>query len=56
VTEPVGVGFPLPPLTTTVTDRACVVVMLDEDGVTPTVGVTLAGFVTVTGEDPVALL
>ena len=39
VTVPVGTGFPLPPLTTTVTDKACVVVMLNEDGVTVTVGV-----------------
>lgn len=31
---PVGVGFPLPPLTVTVTGNACAVVMLEEDGVT----------------------
>ena len=36
---PVGVGLPLPPLTATVTDSGCAVVMLDEDGVTVKVGV-----------------
>ena len=56
VTEPVGVGLPLPPLTATVTVKACAVVMLDEDGVTDTVGVVTA-CVTVTARDvPVALL
>ena len=39
VTEPVGVGLPLPPFTTTVTERGCTVVMLEEAGVTVTVGV-----------------
>jgi hypothetical protein len=38
IIEPVGVGFPLPPLTATVTDTASAVVTLDEDGVTTTVG------------------
>lgn len=52
-TEPVGVGVPL---TATVTDKACVVVMLDADGATETEGVVLAGVVTVTVADPVALL
>jgi hypothetical protein len=42
VAEPVGVGLPLPPLTPTVTVRGCAVVMLDDDGVTVTVGVILA--------------
>jgi hypothetical protein len=55
-TEPVGVGFPLPPLTTRVTERPCVVVMLVADGVTVTVGVINAGVVTATGAAPVALL
>lgn len=41
-TEPVGVGFPLPPLTETVTVNACAVVMLDEEGVTVTTGVMAA--------------
>ena len=54
VTEPVGVE--LPPLTATETDRACVVVMFDEDGVTVTVGVVFAGVLTVTEAEPVALL
>jgi hypothetical protein len=37
----VGVELPLKPLTDTVTVTACAVVMLDEDGVTATVGVDL---------------
>jgi hypothetical protein len=37
----VGVGLPLPPLTATVTESAWAVVMLDEDGVTVTIGVDL---------------
>jgi len=41
----VGVGFPLPPLTATVTVSACVVGMLAADGVTVTVGV-VSGAVT----------
>jgi hypothetical protein len=56
VTEPVGVGLLLPPVTATITDNACVAVMLDEPGVTVTVGVIKAGDVTVTVFDPVALL
>lgn len=32
-----------PPLTATVTDRLCVVVMLDADGVTVAVGVSVPG-------------
>jgi hypothetical protein len=36
-TMPVGVGLPLPPLTVIVTGRACVELMLDEDGTTDTV-------------------
>ena len=43
------------PLTVTVTVNACAVVMLEEDGATNTVGVTIAGVVTVTEFDPVAL-
>jgi hypothetical protein len=39
--EPVAVGLPFPPLTDTPTVNACAVVMLDEDGVTATVGVDL---------------
>ena len=38
VTDPVGVGLPLPPLTAAVTVRGCAVVMLDAEGVTDTVG------------------
>jgi len=38
---PLGVGLPVPPLTTTVTVNACVAVMLDADGVTVIVGVVL---------------
>jgi hypothetical protein len=56
VTEPVGVGFPVPPLTATATVSACAVVMLDADGVTVNVGVVFAAAVTVTEFDPVALL
>jgi len=40
VTEPVGVGLPLPPLTATVTASDCATVILDAAGVTVTVGVT----------------
>jgi hypothetical protein len=55
VTVPVAAGAPLPPLTATVTDNACVVVMLDEPEVTVTAGVAL---VTVIGDEvvPVAPL
>ena len=54
VTDPVGTGAPLPPLTATDTISACVVVMLEVDGVTVTVGVA---FATVkVAEVPVALL
>jgi hypothetical protein len=42
VTDPVGVGLPLPPLTVAVTDNACAVVMLLADGVTVIVGAILA--------------
>ena len=48
--------MPLPPLTVTVTVKACAVVMVEADGVTRTVGVTFRGVVTVTESDPVALL
>jgi hypothetical protein len=48
--------LPLPPLTVTLTVNPCAVVMLEEDGVTETVGVTFPGAVTVTEFDPVALL
>ena len=54
VTEPVGVGLPVPPFTETVTARGCAVVMLEAEGVTVTAGVV---FETVTVEDvPVVLL
>jgi hypothetical protein len=56
VTVPVGTGLPLPPLTTAVTVKACVVVMLVADGVTATAGVFLVGVVTVTTAAPVAPL
>jgi len=39
ITEPVGVGLPLPPFTTMATENACVVVTLETDGVTVIVGV-----------------
>ena len=39
MTEPVGTGLLPPPLTATATERACAVVMVNEDGVTVTVGV-----------------
>ena len=48
--------MPLPPLTAIVTVNPCAVVMLVEDGVTVTVGIDLAGAVTVTELDPDALL
>ena len=41
VTVPVGVGFPVPPLTVISTLKACAVVMLDKDGLTVTLGVIL---------------
>jgi hypothetical protein len=50
---PVGVGEPL---TATVTVNDCVVVMLDEDGVTVTVGVAFAEEVTATEPVPVFVL
>jgi hypothetical protein len=43
VTEPVGVTFPVVPLTVIVTVRACAVVVLVADGVTVTVGVVTGG-------------
>ena len=53
MTEPVGVGVPL---TATVTESDCAVVMLEADGVTVTAGVVVA-CLTVTVEDvPVAML
>jgi hypothetical protein len=39
-TVPVGIGLPAPPLTATVTFKACAVVTLLDAGVTVTVGVT----------------
>jgi hypothetical protein len=39
ITEPVGVGLPVPPLTATLTDNDWAVVMVVEDGVTVIVGV-----------------
>jgi hypothetical protein len=52
-TVPVGVGEPAPPLTVTFNVNVCVVLMLDEDGVTVTAGVALE---TVTlGEEPAEL-
>jgi hypothetical protein len=56
VIEPVGIGLPLPPLTATVADSVCAVVMLDGLGVTVTVGVIFAGAVTITEPVPVAPL
>ena len=40
ITVPVGVGLLPPPLTVTVTVSACMVLMLEDDGETMTVGVT----------------
>lgn len=56
VTEPVGVGLPLPPLTLTETLKACAVVTVGAEGVTVTVGASKTGAVTVTPADPEALL
>jgi hypothetical protein len=54
VTLPVAVGVPVPSLTATVTERVCVVVTLDKEGVTVTAGVALDA---VTLDDvPVALV
>jgi len=39
MTEPVGAGFPVPPLTATATESVCAVVTLDTESVTVTVGV-----------------
>jgi hypothetical protein len=52
---PVGVELPAAPLTAIVTASACVVVMLEEDGVTVTKGVVFAE-VTTTNVEPEALL
>lgn len=52
-TEPIGVGFPLPPLTVTVTVVLSVVLMLDGFGETVTVGVICE---TVTEPVPEALV
>jgi hypothetical protein len=43
VTVPVGIGFPLPPLTVIATGNACAVVMLDAEGETPTWGAAVCG-------------
>ena len=48
ITDPVGVALAPPPLTVTVTDSGCNVVMLADDGAAVTVGVTSAGAVTAT--------
>jgi hypothetical protein len=42
VTDPVGVGLPLPPFTTTLAVKTCAVVTLLDEGVTVTVGVVLS--------------
>ena len=55
-TVPVGVGLPLPPLTATVTERLCVVAMLDADGDTVTAGIVFGDGVTVTEAAPEAPL
>ena len=55
VTEPVGVGLPVPPATATVTVSGCAVAILNADGFTVTVGALIAG-VTVTADLPDALL
>ena len=53
VTAPVGIGFPVPPFTATVTESVCVVEMLEEAGVTVAVGRIV---VTVTAAVPVLAL
>jgi hypothetical protein len=50
----VGVGLPVPPLTATVTESPCAVVMLNEDGVTVIVGVMIV--VMVYASDATALV
>jgi hypothetical protein len=55
VTNPVGVALPLPPPTATVTVNPWVIEILDEDGVTETIGVVGAGVVTVIEADPILL-
>jgi hypothetical protein len=53
-TDPVGV--PVPPLTVTLTVRACVVLMLTADGVAVTVGVVFVAEVTASIAAPLAPL
>ena len=48
ITEPVGVALAPPPATVTVTESACRVVTLADEGVAVTVGVIFAGTVTAT--------
>jgi hypothetical protein len=50
---PVGVGVPETP---TVTVNACAVVIVDEDGLTAIAGVVFEELVTVTGDEPVAVV
>lgn len=56
VSEPVGVGLPVPPLTATVTVRICAVVIVDGENVADTVGVDLLGAPTETVVTPLVLL
>lgn len=53
-TEPVGAGLPLPPLTATVSVKGWAAVMLNDPGVTETVGVVF-GWLTVTAEGDVPM-
>jgi hypothetical protein len=55
-TFPLAVGVPAAEVTATVIVSACAVVMLDEDGVTVTVGVVLGPAVTVTSIELKVLL
>jgi hypothetical protein len=56
MTDPVGMGFPVPPLTAAATSNACSEVMLFEEGVTVTVGVVLAAAVTVSETEALAVV
>ena len=56
LTEPVGVGFPLPPLTVTVIVSTCAVVIVAGEIVADTVGVDLLGAPTETVVTPLVLL
>jgi hypothetical protein len=56
VTDPVGVALPEPPLTATVTESDCAVVILDAEGETVKTGATGPGAVNVTDAVPEAVV